>query len=90
MRRFLIDENISPRYRTQLLYHEPSLAGKMQGTTGRQRLNKDALLNLEIPLPPLSEQRAIANAFQAIDEKQEPLSKKYHIWMNCSTPCLTN
>ena len=25
MRRFLIDENISPRYRTQLLYHEPSL-----------------------------------------------------------------
>ena len=30
-----------------------SLAGKMQGTTGRQRLNKDALVNLEIPLPPL-------------------------------------
>ena len=25
MRRFLIDENISPRYRTQLLRHEPSL-----------------------------------------------------------------
>ena len=25
MRRFLIDENISPKYRTQLLYHEPSL-----------------------------------------------------------------
>jgi len=25
MRRFLIDENISPEYRTQLLYHEPSL-----------------------------------------------------------------
>ena len=25
MRRFLIDENISPEYRTQLLRHEPSL-----------------------------------------------------------------
>ena len=25
MRRFLIDENISPQYRTQLLNHEPSL-----------------------------------------------------------------
>ena len=25
MRRFLIDENISPKYRTQLLYHDPSL-----------------------------------------------------------------
>jgi hypothetical protein len=25
MRRFLIDENISPKYRTQLLNHEPSL-----------------------------------------------------------------
>ena len=25
MRRYLIDENISPKYRTQLLYHEPSL-----------------------------------------------------------------
>ena len=25
MRRFLIDENISPEYRTQLLNHEPSL-----------------------------------------------------------------
>ena len=25
MRRFLIDENISPKYRTQLLKHKPSL-----------------------------------------------------------------
>jgi len=25
MRRFLIDENMSPQYHTQLLYHEPSL-----------------------------------------------------------------
>ena len=53
-----------------------SLAGKMQGTTGRQRLNKEALVSLEIPLPPLSEQRAIANIFQAIDEKTAALEKE--------------
>ena len=34
MRRFLIDENISPRYRTQLLYHEPSLTVLVIGDDG--------------------------------------------------------
>ena len=53
-----------------------SLAGKMQGTTGRQRLSKDALVNLRISLPPLSEQRAIANVFQAIDKKIAPLEQE--------------
>ncbi len=53
-----------------------SLAGKMQGTTGRQRLSKDALVNLQIPLPPLPEQRAIANVFQAIDEKIAALERE--------------
>ena len=53
-----------------------SLAGKMQGTTGRQRLSKDALVNLQIPLPPLPEQRAIASIFQAIDEKTAVLKKE--------------
>ena len=53
-----------------------SLAGKMQGTTGRQRLSKDALVNLQIPLPPLPEQRAIAAVFQAIDEKTAALERE--------------
>ena len=53
-----------------------SLAGKMQGTTGRQRLSKDALVNLQIPLPPLTEQRAIATVFQAIDEKTAALEQE--------------
>ena len=56
-----------------------SLAGKMQGTTGRQRLNKEALVNLEIPLPSLSEQRAIANIFQAIDEKTAALEQEVEL-----------
>ena len=34
MRRYLIDENISPQYRTQLLYHEPSLTVLMIGDEG--------------------------------------------------------
>ena len=34
MRRFLIDENISPEYRTQLLYHEPSLTVFVIGDEG--------------------------------------------------------
>ena len=34
MRRFLIDENISPKYRTQLLYHEPSLTVLAVGDKG--------------------------------------------------------
>ena len=53
-----------------------SLAGKMQGSTGRQRLSKDTLVNLQIPLPPLSEQRAIAAVFQAIDEKTAALEQE--------------
>ena len=34
MRRYLIDENISGVYRTQLLHHEPSLTVLMVGDEG--------------------------------------------------------
>ena len=56
-----------------------SLAGKMQGTTGRQRLSKDTLVNLQIPLPPLPEQRAIANIFRGIEEKTASLDREVEL-----------
>jgi len=45
------------------------LAGKMEGSTGRQRLPKMAVQQLLIPLPPLDEQREIARMLQAVDAK---------------------
>jgi type I restriction enzyme S subunit len=45
------------------------LAGKMEGSTGRQRLPKMAVQQLPIPLPPLDEQREIARILQAVDAK---------------------
>jgi type I restriction enzyme S subunit len=42
------------------------VAGKMEGTTGRQRVPKSVIENHPIPLPPLSEQRRIARVLGAI------------------------
>jgi len=46
-----------------------TLVAKMEGTTGRQRLPRSVLLNLPIPLPPLSEQQEIARILRTVDEK---------------------
>ena len=55
------------------------LRERCKSTTGRQRLNKEALVNLEIPLPPLSEQREIANIFRAIDDKTAALEREVEL-----------
>ena len=45
-----------------------ALASRMEGSTGRQRLSASTLANLEIMLPPLAEQRAIARILRAAQD----------------------
>ena len=42
------------------------IAGKMEGTTGRQRVPKSVIENYPIPLPPLAEQRKIAHILNTV------------------------
>lgn len=44
---------------------------KMIGTSGRQRVAKDAFENLELLLPPPKEQKSIASILSALDDKIE-------------------
>lgn len=52
-----------------------SLAGKMEGSTGRQRLSKAVVESLLIPFPPLPEQRAIARVLTTIQRGMETQDK---------------
>ncbi len=48
-----------------------NLASRMEGSTGRQRLPRHVLENLEIPVPPLYEQKKIAHVLQTVQEAKE-------------------
>ena len=48
-----------------------AIAGKMQGTTGRKRVPKEAVENTLIPFPPLPEQQQIAHILSTVDKKIE-------------------
>lgn len=43
----------------------------MIGTSGRQRVSKEAFQNIKLELPPLPEQKAIASILSALDDKIE-------------------
>jgi type I restriction enzyme S subunit len=47
------------------------LAGKMEGSTGRQRLSKTVLGNRLIPIPPLPEQKKIAHILSTVQRAIE-------------------
>ncbi len=52
------------------------LADKMEGSTGRQRLPKEVLKNMRIPLPSYKEQEEIINVFESLDSKIRPRQEK--------------
>jgi type I restriction enzyme, S subunit len=61
---FIYYLSISPKFREIAIK-------SMTGTTGRQRAQKEVLENSTFHIPPLDEQKAIANILSSLDEKIE-------------------
>jgi len=64
-------------YLLRSTYARKILEEQMLGTTGRQRVPKEAVLKLKIPLPPLEEQKCIVTYLDRINEKAQRLIKLY-------------
>jgi type I restriction enzyme, S subunit len=69
-----INREMLPQYLSRLLvshrFHSVAVS-KMEGTTGRQRVPKDAFKKLGLGLPPLEEQEKIAEILTAVDDAIE-------------------
>ena len=66
-----ITDNDFAYYLTQWDLIREYAISQMIGTSGRQRVPIESLSHLAIPLPPLSEQRAIAHILGTLDDKIE-------------------
>jgi type I restriction enzyme S subunit len=74
----LVPRHVTPEFLALFLKQKAItmyLASKLQGATGRQRLPKDALHSLRMPVPPLAEQRAIAEVMLVVQRAKEATEK---------------
>jgi len=70
-----VTENDFAYYLTCWDYVRQYAISQMTGTSGRQRVPISALSHLEVPVPPLLEQRAIAHVLGTLDDKIELLRR---------------
>ena len=72
-------EGVSDKFYLHFVLLHPEirreLAGKMDGSTGRQRLRKETLASKRIPFPPLDEQRRIAHVLNTVQTAIEQQAK---------------
>lgn len=66
------------------------LAGKMEGSTGRQRLSKSILEETLIPMPKLDEQQRITDIFESLDKKIDFARRKKTIFTDLFKSMLNN
>jgi type I restriction enzyme S subunit len=70
-----VTDNDFAYYLTCWDYVRQHAISQMTGTSGRQRVPISAFSHLEVPIPPLSEQRAIAHILGTLDDKIELLRR---------------
>ncbi|MDE0443366.1 MAG: restriction endonuclease subunit S, partial [Gammaproteobacteria bacterium] len=63
--------------------------GQMTGTSGRQRVSAESLSHLDVVVPPLTEQRAIAHVLGTLDDKIE-LNRRMNATLEAMARALFN